>query len=87
MEDSDVHRSSYTHNNMICLSCHGANDLTLDYISREPSLIIRKLELMKKSYLYKSSRIEDVLTPLCFLLLMETPFSRADAKVTMTCVK
>ena len=34
MEDIDVCRSSYTHNYMICLSCHGPNDLILGYISR-----------------------------------------------------
>ena len=27
MEDIDVCRSSNTHNNMICLSCHGPNDI------------------------------------------------------------
>ena len=40
MEDVDVCRSSNTHNNMICLSCHGPNDLTLGYGSRESSLVI-----------------------------------------------
>ena len=35
MEDIDVCRSSNTHNNMICLSCHGPNDLTLGYVSRD----------------------------------------------------
>ena len=27
MEDIDVCRPSNTHNNMICLSCHGPNDV------------------------------------------------------------
>ena len=35
MEDIDVCRSSNTHNNMICLLCHGPNDLTLGYVSRK----------------------------------------------------
>ena len=34
IEDIDVCRSSNTHNNMICLSCHGPNDLTLGYVSK-----------------------------------------------------
>ena len=59
MEDIDVCRSSNTHNNMICLSCHGPNDLTLGYVSRESSLIIGQLELIKLFYLY--NRIENVI--------------------------
>ena len=42
---------------MICLSCHGPNDLTLCYVLREPSLINRQLELIKMSYLYKYDNI------------------------------
>ena len=45
LEDIDVFLSSNAHNNMICLSCHGPNDLTLGYVSRESSLIIGQLEL------------------------------------------
>ena len=44
MEDIDVCRSSNTHNNMICLSCHGPNDVTLGYVSIDSSLIIGQLE-------------------------------------------
>ena len=44
MEDIDVCRSSNTHNNMICLSCHGPNGLTLGYVSRDSSLIIGQLD-------------------------------------------
>ena len=40
MEDIDFCRSSSTRNNIICLSCHGPNDLMLGYVSRESSLII-----------------------------------------------
>ena len=58
MEDIDVCRSSNTHNNMICLSCHGPNDLTLGYVSRDSSLIIGQLEWIKLFYLYKCNRIE-----------------------------
>ena len=47
MEDIYVCRSSNTHNNMICLSCHGPNDLTLGYVSRDFSLIIGQLERIK----------------------------------------
>ena len=68
---------------MICLSYHGPNDLTLGYVSREPSFIIGQLELFKISYLYESSRIKNVLLTFCFMLLMETPFYCVDAKVTM----
>ena len=32
---------------MICLSCHGPNDLTLGYVSRDSSLIIGQLERIK----------------------------------------
>ena len=59
MEDIDVCRSSNTHNNMICLSCHGPNDLTLGYVSRDSSLIIGQLERIKLFYLYKCNRIEN----------------------------
>ena len=48
LEDIDVCRSSNTHNNMICLSCHGPNDLTLGYVSRDSSLIIGQLERIKR---------------------------------------
>ena len=46
MGDIDVCRSSNTHNNMICLSCHGPNDLTLGYVSRDSSLIIGQLAIL-----------------------------------------
>ena len=80
MEHVDVRRLSSTHNNIICLSCHGRNGLMLGYVSRESSLVIGQytekgvLELIKMSYLYKRSRIEYVLTTFCFLLLVEAPF-------------
>ena len=61
MEDIDVCRSSNTHNNMICLSCHGPNDLTLGYVSRDSSLIIGQLERIKLFYLYKCNRIENAI--------------------------
>ena len=44
---------------MICLSCHGPNDLTLGYVSRDSSLIIGQLEWIKLFYLYKCNRIEN----------------------------
>ena len=61
MEDIDVCRSSNTDNNMICLSCHGPNDLTLGYVSRDSSLIIGQLERIKLFYLYKCNRIENAI--------------------------
>ena len=45
---------------MICLSCHGPNDLTLGYVSRDSYLIIGQLERIKLFYLYKCNRIENV---------------------------
>ena len=44
---------------MICLSCHGPNDLTLGYVSRDSSLIIGQLERIKLFYLYKYNEIAD----------------------------
>ena len=44
MVDIDVCRSTNTHNNMICLSCHGPKDSTLGYVSRYSSLVIGQLE-------------------------------------------
>ena len=49
------------YNNMICLSCHGPNDLTLGYVSRDSSLIIRQLKRIKLFYLYKCNRIENAI--------------------------
>ena len=78
MEDIDVCRSSNTHNNMICLSCHGPNDLTLGYVSRDTSLIIGKLERIKLFYLYKCNRIENAIINTFLLLLCKRvlPFGR-----------
>ena len=45
---------------IITYVCHGRNDLMLGYVSREPSLVIGKLELIKMFYLYKSTRIKDM---------------------------
>ena len=59
---------------MICLSCHGPNDLTLGYVSRESSLIIEQLELIK---LFNTNAIGSKmleLTPF-LLLFVETGFT------------
>ena len=42
---------------MICLTCHGPNDLTLGYVSRESSLIIAQLEL---DIVIFSSKVKDI---------------------------
>ena len=75
MEDIDVCRSSNTHNNMICLSCHGSNDLTLGYGSRDPSLIIGQLERVKLFYLYKCNRIENAIINTFSPIVVETRLS------------
>ena len=62
-------------------ACHEPNDL--GYVLGEPSLIIG---LIKLFYAYKSSRVENVLITL-IPTADENTFSRADIKVTMTCVK
>ena len=75
MEDIDVCRSSNTHNNMICLSCHGPNDLTLGYVSRDSSLIIGQLERIKLFYLYKCNRIENAIINTFSPIVVETRLS------------
>ena len=57
---------------MICLSCHGPNDLTLGYVSRDSSLIIGQLERIKLFYLYKCNRIENAIINTFSPIVVET---------------
>ena len=60
---------------MICLSCHGPNDLTLGYVSRDSSLIIGQLERIKLFYLYKFNRIENAIINTFSPIVVETRFN------------
>ena len=66
---------SIYYNNMICLSCHGPNDLTLGYVSRDSSLIIGQLEQIKLFYLYKCNRIENAIINTFSPVVVETRFT------------
>ena len=63
---------------MICLSCHGPNDLTLGYVSRDSSLIIGQLERIKLFYLYKCNRIENAIINTFSPIVVETRFKGED---------
>ena len=69
---------------MICLSCHGPNDLTLGYVSIESSLTIGQLELIILFYLYKCNRIENVIINTFSPIVCGNAFYRSEVKVTTT---
>ena len=75
MAITELEEIDFIHNNMICLSCHGPNDLTLGYVSRDSSLIIGQLERIKLFYLYKCNRIENAIINTFSPIVVETRFT------------